>query len=83
MQVTLMSPIWGSGFRGKESFGINERFLIGKDVTVVCTYRNRWKNRVFPSTYKMSVAKAMTYKLMTIQGNRIRVIPVKDFDEMP
>lgn len=84
-RLELKKPIWGSGLRGHESFGIANYRLKGEGIIEVeCIYKNRFGNRVFPSIYRISKEKARTFPVQTVNGGvKLHVIPKSEFEEIP
>ena len=83
-KIILLRPIWGGGFRdkGTEKFGIAEYRMRSEILEVECVYENRFKNRVFPSIYRISRALAMTFPRQLTKGTWLRVIPITAFEEV-
>ena len=75
-KVFIRQPIWG-----QKAVGIAETKLA--DVTLIeIVYKDRSGNRVFPATYSIKLEKAMTYPIQMIKKVSLRIIPIKDLDEI-
>ena len=75
-KLRIKEPIWISrsvGVAAKRAFA---------DLEIEILYKDKYGNRVFPATYKISKEKIITYPFRYIGKNRIYIIPIKDLTIM-
>ena len=71
-KLKIKEPIWltrSIGIAAKRAFA---------DLEIEILYKDKYGNRVFPATYKISKEKIITYPFRYIGKNRIYIIPIKD-----
>ena len=71
-RLRIKEPIWIS-----KSIGIAAKRAFA-DLEVEILYKDKYGNRVFPATYKITKEKIITYPYNYIGGNRIYIVPIKD-----
>jgi hypothetical protein len=70
--LKIKEPIWIS-----KSIGIAAKRAFA-DLTIDILYKDKFGNRVYPATYKITKEKIITYPYRYIGGNRIYIVPIKD-----
>lgn len=78
-KIEIIRPIWNN--KKEMAVGIAEYKMMGDCLAVEIMCRNKDKVRHFPKPYYISTAKAMTYPVQIVKGTRLRVIPLKDFQQ--
>jgi hypothetical protein len=71
-KLKIKEPIWinrSVGIAAKRAFA---------DLTIDILYKDKFGNRVYPATYKITKEKIITYPYRYIGGNRIYIVPIKD-----
>ena len=71
-KLRIKEPIWinhSIGVAAKRAFA---------DLDIEILYKDKYGNRVFPATYKITKEKIITYPYRYIGKNRIYIIPIKD-----
>jgi len=71
-KLKIKEPIWISrsvGIAAKRAFA---------DLEIEIMYKDKFGNRVYPATYKITKEKIITYPYRYIGGNRIYIVPIKD-----
>jgi hypothetical protein len=70
--LKIKEPIWIS-----RSIGIASKRAFA-DLIIEILYKDRYGNKVFPATYKITKEKIITYPYRYISGNRLYIVPIKD-----
>jgi len=71
-KLKIKEPSWISrsiGIAAKRAFA---------DLEIEIMYKDKFGNRVYPATYKITKEKIITYLYRYIGGNRIYIVPIKD-----
>jgi len=76
-RINIEKPIWGH-----QKVGVAEWRMNDAVIEVDILYKDKSGRRVYPHLYRMATAKAMTYPVQVTKGTRLRVIPIKDFQEV-
>lgn len=71
-KLRIKEPIWMS-----KSIGISVR-RAHADLEIEILYKDKYGNRVYPATYKITKEKIITYPCKYIGGNQIFIVPIKD-----
>ena len=71
-RLRIKEPIWIS-----KSIGIAAKRAFA-DLEIQIMYKDKFGNRVYPATYKITKEKIITYPYQYIRGNRIYLVPIKD-----
>ena len=71
-KLKIREPIWIS-----KSIGIAAKRAFA-DLEIEITYKDKFKNRVYPATYKITKEKIITYPCRYIGKNRIHIVPIRD-----
>ena len=71
-KLKIKEPIWIS-----RSIGIATKRAFA-DLEIEIMYKDKFGNRVYPATYKITKEKIITYLYRYIGGNRIYIVPIKD-----
>jgi len=48
------------------------------DLTIYILAKDRYGNKIYPATYKITKEKIVTYPYRYIGNNRIYIVPIKD-----
>ena len=77
-KVTIKTPMWKNG----GSVGIADRQFSNSGVLVEIDYKDKYGQRIYPHTYKVSKQKADQCERMYVGKNNlpVRVIPIKDLE---
>ena len=75
-KLKIKEPIWLT-----RSIGITAKRAFA-DLEIEILYKDKYGNRVFPATYKISKEKIIQYPFRYIGKNRIYIIPIKDLTIM-
>ena len=70
--LKIKEPIWinrSVGVAAKRAFA---------DLEIQILYKDKYGNKVYPATYKITKEKIITYPYRYIGKNRIYIIPIKD-----
>ena len=71
-KLRIKEPIWIS-----KSIGIAEKRAFA-DLEIQIMYKDKYGNRVYPATYKITKEKIITYPFRYIGSNRIYIVPIVD-----
>jgi hypothetical protein len=71
-KLRIKEPIWMN-----KSIGIAAKRVFS-DLEIDIMYKDKYGNRVFPATYKITKEKIITYPYKYIGSNRIYIVPIKD-----
>ena len=71
-KLKIKEPIWIS-----RSIGIAVKRAFA-DLEIEIMYKDKFGNKVYPATYKITKEKIITYPYRYIGGNRIYIVPIKD-----
>ena len=71
-KLRIREPIWIS-----KSIGIAEKRTFA-DLEIEIMYKDKYGNKVYPATYKITKEKIITYPCRYIGKNRIHIVPIKD-----
>ena len=77
-KVVIKTPMWKNG----GSVGIADRQFSNSGVLVKIDYKDKYGQRIYPHTYKVSKQKADPCERMYVGKNNlpVRVIPIKDLE---
>ena len=77
-KVVIKTPMWKNG----GSVGIADRQFSNSGVLVEIDYKDKYGQRIYPHTYKVSKQKAEQCARMYVGKNNlpVRVIPIKDLE---
>ena len=77
-KVVINTPMWKNG----GSVGIADRQFSNSGVLVEIDYKDKYGQRIYPHTYKVSKQKADQCERMYVGKNNlpVRVFPIKDLE---
>ena len=81
MTVKIKEPIW----KPPRSVGIANKTIVmceADDFLVEILYKNRFGDRIFPYPYRITKEKALSYPIQKRYGVELRIIPLKDMQEI-
>lgn len=80
IKKTIMFPIWGT-----QSIGVAKRDIRG-DMIIEIVYRNKYGDKVYPDTYFIKKAKALSYPTKVFPTKNggftppLKIIPINELE---
>jgi len=80
MRVKIKTPIWN----GKKVGIANKKILTNDtdNILVEILYKNKYGDRIYPYPYRIIREKALSYPIQTRYGIDLRIIPIRDMEEI-
>ncbi len=77
-KITIQTPMWKHG----GSVGIADRNFTKQGVLIEIAYKDKYGNRLYPHTYKVTKEKADSCERMYVGKNNLalRVIPISEME---
>jgi hypothetical protein len=73
--LVILEPIWRN-----RSVGINEKYLVEKNILIDIIYKTKSGERVYPYTYIISAEKMKLYPTQFMKGNKLFIVPIAELE---
>jgi hypothetical protein len=77
-KVTIQTPMWKHG----GSVGVADRNFTNKGVLIEIAYKDKYGQRIYPHTYKVTKEKAEQCERMYVgkKNTPLRIIPINEME---